>query len=58
MKTYNIGCEVYLVAYNGRSQRSARTEAMIQGVVEKVTANYIHVRSYDDWQIWKSPRWI
>ena len=58
MKTYNIGCEVSLVAYNGKSSRSACKESVIIGVVVKVTNTYIHVRSYEDGQIWKAPRWI
>lgn len=58
MRTYNIGCEVTLVAYNGRSVGKSRCESEITGVVVKVTKDYIHVRDYRDGNIWKSPRWI
>jgi hypothetical protein len=58
MKKYNVGCEVSLVAYNGRSTRSACKESLITGLVVKVTNTYIHIRSYEDGLIWKAPRWI
>ena len=56
MKKYNVGCEVCFTAYNGRSSRSASREATITGTVVKVTNTYIHIRSYEDGQIWKAPR--
>ena len=56
--TYSIGAEVSVVAYNGKSARSARCEALITGQVVKVTRLYFWVRSYEDGLIWKSPRWI
>jgi hypothetical protein len=55
-KTYNIGCEVMMTAYNGASRRQAVREDVITGVVVKVTQNYVHIRSYEDNKIWKSPR--
>lgn len=58
MRTYQIGCEVTLVAYNGRSVRKSRCESEITGAVVKVTKDYIHIRDYRDGSIWKSPRWI
>lgn len=51
----NVGCEVYYVAYNGRSRLKSRTEAMVTGIVTKVTKDYIHIRSYEDGAIWKTP---
>jgi predicted molibdopterin-dependent oxidoreductase YjgC len=53
----SLGCEVCLVAYNGKSQRQSKTEAEITGTVTKVTEKYIHIRSYKDGSIWKAPAW-
>jgi hypothetical protein len=58
MKKYNVGCEVSLIAYNGRSMRAAGKESVITGLVVKVTNNYIHIRNWEDGLVWKSPRWI
>jgi hypothetical protein len=56
-KTYNIGAEVAdMVAYNGASARRSRTEALVTGVVVKVTKDYVHIRRYEDNKVWKSPR--
>ena len=54
----NIGCEVMMIAYNGRSVRKSRTEALITGTVVKTTQKYIHIRSYEDKQVWKSPVYL
>ena len=51
----SLGCEVCLVAYNGKSQRQSKTESLITGTVTKVTKDYIHIRSYEDGAIWKTP---
>jgi hypothetical protein len=56
MRTYNIGCEVSLVAYNGHSQRKSKRESYITGEVTKVTKDYIYIRDYRDSSIWKAPR--
>ena len=54
----NIGCEVMMIAYNGRSVRKSRTEALITGTVVKTTKDYIHIRSYEDNKVWKSPVYL
>ena len=56
MYTPSIGCEVSVVAYNGRSSRTAKCESIITGLVTKVTASYVWVRSYRDGSVWKAPR--
>ena len=56
MYTPSVGAEVAVVAYNGRSSRSARCESVITGEVTKVTAKYLWVRDYRDGSIWKAPR--
>jgi hypothetical protein len=52
----NIGCEVSLVAYSGRSARKSVSESFITGSVVKVTDRYIWVRNYADGSIWKAIR--
>jgi hypothetical protein len=37
-----------MVAYNGASARRSRTEALVTGVVVKVTKDYVHIRRYED----------
>lgn len=56
-RTYSIGTEVSLVAYNGHSAKSAKREGFITGAVIKVTDSYIHIRDYRDGSIWKAPRY-
>jgi len=51
----SINCEVSVIAYNGRSVRTARREARINGVIVKITAKYVHIRAYDDGKIWITP---
>lgn len=52
----SINCEVSVVAYNGRSVRTARTEAVIDGWIVKITAKYVHIRAQRDGKIWIAPR--
>lgn len=54
MNTYNKGAEVAMVAYNGRSRKSAKTEGFVIGTVEKVTSKYIWIKNYADGNIWKA----
>lgn len=54
----NVGCEVCYVGYNGRSRRQSTTEAMVTGIVTKVTKDYIHVRNYEDGKVWKTPTYL
>ena len=56
MNTYNKGTEVSMVAYNGRSRRTARAEGFITGTVVKVTDKYIWIKNYADGNIWKAPQ--
>jgi hypothetical protein len=51
---YSNGCEVTLIAYNGKSYKSSTKENVVTGLVEKTTAKYIWVRSYEDGKIWKA----
>jgi len=52
----SIDCEVSVVAYNGRSVRTARTEAVIDGLIVKITAKYVHIKAYRDGKTWIAPR--
>ena len=54
----NIGCEVMMIAYNGRSVRKSRSEHLITGIVVKTTKDYIHIRNYEDNKVWKSPVYL
>ena len=54
----SIDCEVSVVAYNGRSVRTARTEARIDGLIVKITDKYVHIRAYCDGKIWITPRYF
>ena len=56
MHTYNKGTEVSMVAYNGRSRRTAKAEGFITGTVQKVTDKYIWIKNYADGTIWKAPQ--
>jgi hypothetical protein len=48
---------VSVVAYNGRSVRTARTEALIDGWIVKITDKYVHIRAQRDGKIWIAPRY-
>lgn len=54
MNTYNRGTEVSMVAYNGRSRKTAKAEGFITGTVQKVTSQYIWIKNYADGTIWKA----
>jgi len=54
MNTYSKHAEVTMVAYNGKSYKSSNKENVITGLVEKTTAKYIWIRSYEDGKIWKA----
>ena len=54
MNTYNKGSEVSMVAYNGCSRKTSKTEGYITGTVEKVTSKYIWIKNYVDGTIWKA----
>jgi hypothetical protein len=54
MNTYNKGTEVSMVAYNGRSRRTAKAEGFVTGTVVKVTDKYIWIKNYADGNIWKA----
>jgi hypothetical protein len=56
MNTYSKHAEVTMVAYNGKSYKFSSKENVITGLVEKTTAKYIWIRSYEDGQIWKAVR--
>ena len=56
MNTYNKYTEVAMIAYNGKSRKTAKREDFITGTVQKVTKQYIWILSYDDNKIWKAPR--
>ena len=53
---HNIGAEVSLVAYNGKSMRTAKAEGFITGEVVKVKSRYVWIRNYSDNTIWKAVR--
>lgn len=53
---HNIGAEVSLVAYNGKSVKTAKAEGFITGEVVKITGQYIWIRNYADNTIWKARR--
>jgi hypothetical protein len=52
--TYSIGTEVSLVAYNGKSAKTAKAEGFITGQVVKITSQYIWIKNYIDGTIWKA----
>jgi hypothetical protein len=49
-----VGTETTLVAYNGKSAKTARTEAVITGTVKKITDKYIWILNPEDGKIWKA----
>jgi hypothetical protein len=56
MNTYNKHTEVSMIAYSGKSRKTAKAENFITGTVQKVTKQYIWILSYADNQIWKAVR--
>ena len=49
-----LNAEVTLVAYNGRSSKTAKAERLITGLVKKITPKYIWVLNAEDGRIWKA----
>ncbi len=56
MNTYSKYAEVSMIAYKGKSTKTAKAEGFITGTVQKITKKYIWILSYEDSQIWKAIR--
>jgi hypothetical protein len=49
-----VGTETTMIAYNGKSRKTAKTEALITGTVKKITDKYIWILNAEDGKIWKA----
>jgi hypothetical protein len=49
-----VGTETTMIAYNGKSSKTAKTEALITGTVKKITDKYIWILNPEDGKIWKA----
>ncbi len=49
-----VGTETTMIAYNGKSRKTAKTEALITGTVKKITDKYIWILNPEDGKIWKA----
>lgn len=49
-----VGAEVTMIAYNGKSAKTARCESLVTGIVRKITDKYIWILNAQDGKIWKA----